>query len=105
MNRIVVILGPTAGGKSDLAVAVARRFGGEVIGADSMQVYRGLNAGTAKPTPGQRAAVPHHMIDIVEPTERFTVADWLARAEAVVAGLHRLGKPPVVVGGTNLYIK
>jgi len=104
-QRIVVILGPTAGGKSDLAVAVAQRFGGEVLGADSMQVYRGLDAGTAKPSTTQRAAVPHHLVDIVEPTERFTVADWISAAESLIADLHRRGKLPVVVGGTNLYLK
>lgn len=111
-ERIVVIVGPTAGGKSELAVAVARRFDGEVIGADSMQVYRELDAGTAKPPAELRAAgsggaggVPHHLIDIVEPTERFTVADWLSAAEALIADLHGRGKLPVVVGGTNLYLK
>ncbi len=105
VKRIVVILGPTAGGKSELAVAIAQRFGGEIIGADSMQVYRGLDAGTAKPSSEQRAAAVHHLIDVVEPTERFTVADWLTRTEAVIAELHERGKLPIVVGGTNLYMK
>src|SRR5688500_2453750 len=104
-ERIVVILGPTAGGKSDLAVSLAQRFDGEVLGADSMQVYRGLDAGTAKPQAALRAAVPHHLIDIVEPTDPFTVADWLSRAEALIDDLHTRGRLPVVVGGTNLYLK
>ncbi len=104
-DRIVVILGPTAGGKSELAVAIAQRCDGQIINADSMQVYRHLDAGTAKPTAAQRAAAPHHLIDCVEPTERWTVADWLARAEQLIADLHAAGKLPIVVGGTNLYLK
>jgi tRNA dimethylallyltransferase len=104
-ERIVVIVGPTAGGKSDLAVSIAQHFAGEILSADSMQIYRHLNAGTAKPTPQQRAAIPHHLIEIVEPTERFTVADWLTRAQELIADLHARRILPIVVGGTNLYIK
>jgi tRNA dimethylallyltransferase len=104
-QRIVVIVGPTAGGKSELAVGLAQHFEGEVLGADSMQVYRHLDAGTAKPTSAERAAVPHHLIDIVEPTEPFTVADWLERAESLIAQIHTRGKLPIIVGGTNLYLK
>ena len=102
---IVVILGPTAGGKSDVAVAVAEALGGQIIGADSMQVYRHLNAGTAKPTPAQRAAVPHHMIDHVEPTETWTVAQWLEAAESLIEQMHQQNRMPVVVGGTHLYMQ
>lgn len=101
----LVILGPTAGGKSELAVALAEQFHGEIISADSMQVYRELNAGTAKPTAAQRARAPHHLIDIVEPTDPFSVAEWLERAEAILEDLRARGKLPIVVGGTNLYIK
>ncbi len=104
-QRIVVILGPTAGGKSDLAVAVAQQCGGEIVSADSMQVYRGLDAGTAKPTAEQRDAVVHHLVDCVEPTEPWTVADWLESAERSIADMHQRSVLPVVVGGTNLYIK
>lgn len=104
-QRIVVILGPTAGGKSELAVAVARQFGGEIINADSMQVYRGLDAGTAKPTTGQRNAVPHHLVDCVDPTEPWTVADWLDAAEQLIGDMQRRGVLAVIVGGTNLYLK
>lgn len=105
--RPVVLLGPTAGGKSDLAVALALRLDrrGEVINADSMQVYRHMEAGTAKPSRELRARAPHHLIDIVEPTERFTVADWLARADALVADILHRGGTPIIVGGTNLYIR
>lgn len=125
-RRPIVILGPTAGGKSELAVRLAERLrtadfcidtvhggrdsggdsgGGEVIGADSMQVYRHLDAGTAKPTPAQRRRTPHHMIDIVEPTERFTVTDWLALADRAITDIQVRGRRPIVVGGTNLYLK
>ena len=109
--RPIVILGPTAGGKSELAVALAERcakergVAGEVIGADSMQIYRQMDAGTAKPSADQRARATHHLIDIVEPTERFTVADWLARADALLENLPKRGITPIVVGGTNLYLK
>jgi len=104
-DRLVVILGPTAGGKSALAVAIGRAVGGEIVNADSMQVYRHMDAGTAKPTAEERAAVPHHLVDIVEPTERWTVADWIDAAEACIADIQGRGKLPIVVGGTNLYLK
>jgi len=103
-RRIVVIVGPTAGGKSALAVAVARALAGQIINADSMQVYRELNAGTAKPSAQQRAAVVHHLIDVVEPTEPFSVADWLTAAEALIEEMHDRGVLPIVAGGTNLYL-
>ncbi|MEM6458271.1 MAG: tRNA (adenosine(37)-N6)-dimethylallyltransferase MiaA [Planctomycetota bacterium] len=103
--RPVVLLGPTAGGKSELAAALAERLGGPVIGADSMQVYRHLDAGTAKPPPELRKRVRHHLIDVVEPTQRFTVHDWLRQAEAAIRDALDAGRTPVVVGGTNLYLK
>jgi tRNA dimethylallyltransferase len=104
-NRIIVLIGPTAGGKSDLAVAIARHVDGEIINADSMQVYRKLDAATAKPDPDQLAAVPHHLVDCVDTTEPFTVADWLDRAEQLIIEIRERGHVPVVSGGTNLYIK
>ncbi len=103
--RPVVLLGPTAGGKSELAVKIAEAFSGQVISADSMQVYRRMDAGTAKPGRDLMARVPHHMIDVIEPTERFTVADWLKGAEPLIDLLPTQGQMPVVVGGTNLYLK
>jgi len=103
--RPIVILGPTAGGKSELAVALAQQLNGQIIGADSMQVYRHMDAGTAKPSAHLRRCVTHHLIDIVQPTERFTVADWLERADALIARIQASGGCPIVVGGTNLYIK
>lgn len=107
----IVILGPTASGKSQLAASLAERLGascgamGQVISADSMQVYRHLDAGTAKPPPALRKRVRHHLIDVVDPADRFTVADWLGRADAAVERLQHLGIVPIVAGGTNLYIK
>lgn len=107
MPRLIVILGPTAGGKSELAVQLAEQLpgGGEILGADSMQVYRHMDAGTAKPEPELRNRAPHHLIDIAEPTERFTVADWLSLAEPLIEKLLRDQRWPIVVGGTNLYLK
>ncbi len=102
---MVVILGPTAGGKSELAVRLAQRISGEIVNADSMQVYRRLDAGTAKPTLEQRRAVMHHLVDVVDPAETWTVADWLEAAEAAIRDIRDRGAVPLVVGGTNLYLK
>ena len=107
----ILIIGPTAGGKSDLAVELAERLadagagGGEVVGADAFQVYRQLDAGTAKPDQSLRQRAVHHLIDIAEPTERFTVHDWLAKAHEAIGAIQSRGKRPIVVGGTNLYMK
>ncbi|MEM9345763.1 MAG: tRNA (adenosine(37)-N6)-dimethylallyltransferase MiaA [Planctomycetota bacterium] len=105
--KTILILGPTAGGKSDLAVDLAERLpsGGEVVGADAFQVYRHLDAGTAKPDRTLRGRVPHHLIDIVEPTERFTVHQWLERAHKAIEDIQSRGRRPIIVGGTNLYMK
>ncbi len=102
---ILLILGPTAGGKSDLAFNLANHFKTEIISADSMQIYQHLNAGTAKPSPSQRRQIKHHLIDHVHPTQPYTVADWLQDAEQIIQSLHKQNKLPIVVGGTNLYIK
>ena len=104
-DKPIVILGPTAGGKSDLAVALAERIGGEVIGADAFQVYRQLDAGTAKPDQSLRERAAHHLIDVAEPTQRFTVHDWLTQANHAIADIQSRGKCPIIVGGTNLYMK
>lgn len=108
--RFPVIIGPTAGGKTALAVKLcfalaSRGRPAEVVTADSMQVYRGMDIGTAKPTLEERRGVPHHLIDLVEPTESFTVDQWLKAAEACIAELRARSVIPVVVGGTNLYVK
>jgi tRNA dimethylallyltransferase len=108
--RFPVLIGPTAGGKSDLAVDVALllREGGrpaEVVTADSVQIFRGLDIGSAKPAAVEQRGIPHQLIDIVEPAERFTVSDWLVRAEQTIAQIKERGGVPVVSGGTHLYIK
>lgn len=105
-----MICGPTAGGKSALAVGLAmelRALGvdAEIITADAFQVYRGMDIGTAKPTPVEMRGVPHHLIDLVEPTERFTASDWLARAGSAIEDCRARGVVPIVVGGTHLYVK
>ncbi len=104
-GRIPVIVGPTAGGKSFLAVELALAIGGEIVTADAFQVYRGMDIGTAKPTIAERRGVPHHLLDLVEPSEPFTVADWTARAERCIAEIASRGRVPIVVGGTHLYAK
>jgi tRNA dimethylallyltransferase len=103
--RLVVIVGPTGVGKSALALRLASRRGAEIVSADSMQVYRYMDIGTAKPTPADRAAVPHHLIDLVDPDEPFNAALYRERAVEVIRDLHRRGKPVLVAGGTGLYVK
>lgn len=102
--KIAVITGPTASGKTALGVALAELLHGEVVSADSMQIYRRMNIGTAKPTPEEMRGVPHHMIDVAEPGENYSVARYVAEASACVDDILARGKLPVVVGGTGLYI-
>lgn len=104
---VIVITGPTAVGKTELALRVAAALptGAEIVSADSMQVYRGLDIGTAKPAPAERAAFPHHLIDIVDPVEPFNVADWVALARPLLADVRRRGRVPIVSGGTPLYLE
>ncbi len=102
---VLCITGPTAAGKSDLGVQIAKAVGGEVISADSMQVYRKMDIGTAKLTPEEMQGVPHHLMDVAEPDEPFTVADWTRLAHDCIERLHQSGKLPIIVGGTGLYIK
>lgn len=103
-SRVVAIGGPTATGKTALSVALAKAFGGEIISADSMQVYRGLDVGTAKATQEERQGVPHHLLDILEPEQPYSVADFTARAEALIQEIRGRGRLPLVAGGTGLYI-
>ncbi len=105
MIRIAVIAGPTASGKTALAIALARRLGGEIVNADSQQVYRGLDVGTAKPTPEERAQAPHHLLDVVEPGEGMDAARFVALADAAIADVAGRGRFPVVAGGTGLYLR
>jgi tRNA dimethylallyltransferase len=103
-RKAVILAGPTAVGKSEAALAVCERYGGELISADSMQIYRGLDIGTAKPSAAERARVPHHMIDIADAGDFFTVAEYRALAGEVIEGVFARGALPVVSGGTGLYI-
>lgn len=105
MKDLLVIIGPTASGKSDLAMAVARAVGGEILSVDSMQVYRGMDIGTAKPTAAEQALVKHHLIDVVEPDQTFTVARFVEMADEVIERSRQERRPLVCVGGTPLYYK
>ena len=102
--RIVIICGPTATGKTKLGVALAKALDGEVVSADSMQVYRHMAIGTARPTPEEMEGVPHHMMAVAEPEEAFSVARYVAEATPIVDDILARGKVPLIVGGTGLYI-
>jgi tRNA dimethylallyltransferase len=101
----VVIVGPTASGKTELAVRLAEQFDGEIVNADSMQVYRGMDIGTAKPSSALRLRVPHHLIDIAEPNVNFSASDFRREADRAIAEISGRGKKIFVVGGTGLYIR
>ncbi len=102
---LLAIVGPTAVGKTEVAVECARLLDGEIVSADSMQVYRGMDIGTAKPTAAQRARVPHHLVDVVNPEEEFSVAKYKELAEAAIDDIFRRGCQPLLVGGSGLYVK
>ncbi|RBM11115.1 tRNA (adenosine(37)-N6)-dimethylallyltransferase MiaA [Streptomyces sp. PT12] len=103
--RVVAVVGPTAAGKSDLGVALARRLGGEVVNADSMQLYRGMDIGTAKLTPAERGGVPHHLLDIWDVTRTASVAEYQRLARERIDALLAAGRVPVLVGGSGLYVR
>ena len=103
-EQVIVVCGPTATGKTALGIELARRLGGEIVSADSMQVYRRMDIGTAKATPREQAMVPHHMLDVAEPWEDYSVSRYVQEASKVCDGLLARGKIPVIVGGTGLYI-
>lgn len=102
---LVAVVGPTAAGKSALALELAERFGGEIVGADSRQIYRRMDIGTAKPTPEERARVPHHLIDSVEPDQPYDLARYQREAYAAVDAIAARGRLPLLVGGTGLYVR
>ena len=104
MNSLLAIVGPTGVGKSQLALRLAQAFGGEIVNADSRQIYRYLDVGTAKPSPQERALVPHHLIDIVNPNENFSLAQYQQLALKAIESIQQRDKLPIVVGGSGQYV-
>ena len=105
MSRVIVICGATATGKSDIAIEVAQAIGAEIINADSMQLYRGMDIGTAKLPEGERGGIPHHLLDVLDVNQDSTVAWYQEQARSTITDIHARGKDAVIVGGTGLYIK
>ena len=103
-NRVICVVGPTATGKTKMGVALARRFGGEVVSVDSMQIYRGMTIGTAAPTPAEMDGIPHHMVAVADPGESWSVARFTEQADLCIQDILRRGGRPVLVGGTGLYL-
>lgn len=103
--KLIVILGPTASGKSEMAVKIAKKFNGEVVSADSRQIYKGLDIGTGKISPEERQGVPHHLLDIVHPKQRFTVVQYKKLALNTINQIQKRGKLPILCGGTGFYIQ
>ncbi len=104
MKPVIIIAGPTAVGKTEITLELTKQLGGEIISADSMQIYRRMDIGSAKPSAEELAAVPHHLIDVVDPDQPFTVSDFQQQAKAAIRDIQGRGKVPVVSGGTGLYI-
>ena len=102
--RVVAVGGPTASGKTALSVALARAFDGEIINADSMQIYKNLDVGTAKPSAEERQGIPHYLLDFLSPETPYSVADFTAAADPLIQDITARGRLPLVVGGTGLYI-
>src|SRR3954466_13259162 len=105
MPPILAIVGPTATGKSELGMALAEELGGEIVNADALQVYRGLDIGTAKPSPADRGRVPHHLVDILEPHEVYSAGEFARRAQEAIADVQGRGGVPIVVGGSGLSLR
>lgn len=104
-RTVIVILGPTGSGKSKLSISLAKKIGGEIVSCDSMQIYRRMDIGTAKISKKEMENIPHHMIDIVEPNEEFSVGEYVKQAKKIIAEIFERNKVPIVVGGTGLYVK
>lgn len=102
--KVAVVVGPTASGKTALAVEIARAFGGEIISADSMQIYKGMDIATAKPTEEEKRDIPHHLMGFLDPSEKYSVADFVHDAAKAIADIHSRGKLPILAGGTGLYV-
>jgi tRNA dimethylallyltransferase len=105
MNKVIILLGPTGVGKTGVSILLAKALETEIISADSMQIYRYMDIGTAKPSKEERAMVKHHMIDIINPSEAYSTGKYIEAVVPIIEGLHKTGRIPVVVGGTGLYIK
>lgn len=105
LPRVLAVLGPTATGKSALALALAERFGGEIVNCDSTAVYRGFDIGTDKVPPSERRGIPHHLVDVVDPTEEYTAARYAREAADVIRGILARGRVPILVGGTGFYYR
>ena len=103
-TRILCVVGPTASGKTKLSIELAKRYNGEVLSCDSMQIYRGMTIGTAKPTPEEMDGIPHHMIDVADPGEAFSVSRYVEMADPILQDILARGKTCVIVGGTGLYV-
>ncbi len=104
VTPLIVIVGPTASGKTSVAVQIAKKFDGEIICADSRTIYKGMDIGTAKPSIHERQGIPHHLIDVVDPVEKFTVAEFKRLADIAITDIRLRGKVPIFVGGSGLYI-
>lgn len=102
--RVAVVIGPTASGKTSIAIKLAKRFNGEVVSADSMQIYKYMSIGTAKPTQQEMQGIPHHLIDFVLPSQSFSVADYVKKARSVIEEINQRGALPIIAGGTGLYV-
>ena len=102
--KILAVAGPTASGKTALSIALAKRLGGEIVACDSMQVYRGMDIGTAKPTRAEQEGIPHHLMDVTDPSVPFSAADYVSLAGEKIAEIHARGKLPILCGGTGMYL-
>lgn len=105
LNKTIVIMGPTASGKSDLAIALARKYDGEIISADSRQVYRGMDIGTGKVTKAEQKLAPHHLLDVASPKRTYNVTHFVRDAKQAIAGIRKRGKTPIICGGTGFWIQ
>ena len=103
-RKLIAIVGPTGAGKTELAISLAKTFNAEIVNADSRQVYRYMDIGTAKPTPAEQALAPHHLLDIVNPDEDFNLALYKETANQAIADIQRRGRLPLLVGGSGLYV-
>ena len=104
MQKVIVICGPTASGKTSLSIELAKKIKGEIISADSMQIYKEMDIGTAKPTEEEKQGIKHYLLDFVSPEERYSVADYQKEAKKAIEEILAKGKTPIIVGGTGLYV-